>query len=165
MNQPTTPPLTTFKPGEKITGTAMLGEHKGQPVTGEYLAPFGAAKHRALNILTEDGTRIPVSADSAQLAVPTLASSLRQLADLIDQHPEIADWYQFPSLGEHQFGVDRAATLDQLARVFGVAVDHPEYPDTSEISRVVARVGVLRLSLQAATADYRAAAEKAGDAK
>lgn len=78
MNQPTTPPLTTFKPGEKITGTAMLGEHKGQPVTGEYLAPFGAAKHRALNILTEDGTRIPVEADTAELAVPLAVSFLIQ---------------------------------------------------------------------------------------
>lgn len=66
-----------FEPGEKITGTAMLGDHKGTPVTGEYVGPFGTAG-LALLIVTEGGTRIPVEADTAELAVPLAVSFLIQ---------------------------------------------------------------------------------------
>lgn len=160
MNQPIQPiqPLAPFEPGQKITGTATIGEREGDRVTGQYLGPYGADGCCGILILSKDGIRIPVSADSAEVAVPTLASSLRQLAALVDQHPEIADWYQFPSLNEHQSGVAEAPNLDAFAAVFGVDIQHKKPHDNGDqYSTIETNVGVLALRLQCDTADYRAA--------
>lgn len=87
---------------------------------------------------------------------PTLAASLRMLADLIDEHPEIEGWYRYPRLGQHLTG-EEAIGLDGFADVFGVSVRHDEEPNSetgARYSDVEAYVGRIEVRLQARMADY-----------
>jgi hypothetical protein len=94
--------------------------------------------------------------------IPGLADSLRQLAAIIDENPEIVEWFHYPSIGAHKHGHEGAAFLVAFEKIFSAKVRHPEGDGNSGISSVSSKVGVVDVWLQVDTADYLAA-EKAGD--
>lgn len=93
----------------------------------------------------------------------TLAESLRKLADLVDRHPEMAEWLRYTHrLGSHLFGKD-AAQLDRFAELFGVDIEHDQEPNSQNgkfYSEARMDIGRLNVGLQCMTADYEKATGK-----
>lgn len=93
---------------------------------------------------------------------PSLADSFRMLADLIDEHPEIAEWFRFPSFGQH-LTAKKAGALDRFAELFGASIEHDQRPNPANgtfYSDIETRVGVLPVRLQCDTGDYETATGK-----
>lgn len=89
---------------------------------------------------------------------PSLADSFRMVADLIDKHPEMADWFPFPDLSWH---AQDAAHLDLLAAALDVDVYHRDpHEDGTQYSHAEKKVGVCKVHLQAYTSDYEKATGK-----
>lgn len=103
--------------------------------------------------------------DKSTADKPGLAASLRMLADLIDEHPEMEAWFPYPRLSWHSQNAVEAAHLDELAEVFGVDVEHGSlHEDGSRYTHATKCVGRVELNLQAHTAAYEKATGKTVEA-
>lgn len=91
-----------------------------------------------------------------------LAAALRVLANMIDEHPEIAGWYEYPAIDEHIVGATTAG-LDRLAEIFEVAVRHLVHANGGRFSSVATKLGPLEVRLQCMTEDYEKATGKTVD--
>lgn len=155
----TTSGLTTrtdIKIGDRVTGRCVT---MNTTYTGR-VTEIHPAERYALADTGEtyaDGNPVEPIVEMAHLAAKiTLADSLRQLADLFDRHPELAEAYRFPDLTEHQFG-DEAAILQTASEALGLDVEHHVHKSGARFSVVETKVGVITFKLQADTGDFDAA--------
>lgn len=94
---------------------------------------------------------------------PTLADSYRRIADLLDNHPQISDWYTHPrALGNHVTG-EETAWLDQFAELFNVPIEHDQTPNSQNgnfYSVVETCIEGIAVRLQCLSEDYEKATGK-----
>jgi len=152
--------MTDFLPGEKIAGPSLMHEDRRE-INGTYVRPFGMGHPRALMIEQDNGTRCVIDADAARYQNPRMSDSLRNLADVLDNNPRLAQWFSFEMFSQHM-NAEEASALDEFAEMFGAQLESRTHGPQSanagiSFSFVSTQIGPIQLRLQAYTKDYEKA--------